>query len=70
MTPILGFSSPIRRHHDPSENDPRAHHNGKPAGGAKPRGKGSREIKVVRRVLDANEEIARRNREVFADEPS
>ena len=47
-------------HHDRSEKDIRTHHDQTPVGAG-----GSREIKVARRVLDANEEMARRNRDYF-----
>ncbi len=67
MVQIPGFPSPICLHHKPTDGDSRIHRNSQPTGAAEPREKGLREIKVVRRVLDANEEVARRNRESFTE---
>ncbi len=55
----------IYRHHE-EHHKPHQHH--KPGGGGvESRKVGGREIKVLRRVLDVNEEMARRNRAVFAE---
>jgi hydrogenase nickel incorporation protein HypB len=67
MSELMVFPYHKRPHHDASEKDPRNHHDPKPGGASQPRQEASREIKVVRRVLDANEEMARRNRSRFAD---
>ena len=65
MMKTPGFFSPVRRHHDSSEKDPHTHRDFTPAGAAQPRGKSPTQIQVARRVLDANEEMARRNRRAF-----
>ncbi len=67
MSELLDFPSQKRSHREHSDKDSRAHHEPRPAGGTDNRRKVSREIKVVRRVLDANDEMARRNRKLFAD---
>ncbi len=67
MSELLDFFSQKHSHHDHSDKDPRTHHDPRPAGAGDKHGKASREIKVVRRVLDANDEMARRNRKFFAD---
>lgn len=64
---LTDHSAPRRRHHDNRGKDPRNHRDTRPAGGTGSGRKGLREIKVVRRVLDANEEMARRNRRVFGE---
>lgn len=72
MAGLFNFSFLLRPHHERSHHDhpgsdTRLHHDPQPAGGNKTGGKGSREIQVARRVLDANEEMARRNRQIFSD---
>ena len=64
---LIGYPSFRRAHHDLPDKDPRTHHEGLPAGGEGASAKAPRKIEVARRVLDANEEVARRNRKVFAD---
>ena len=64
---LMGFPVHKRPHRDASDKDPHTHQDPEPGGGTEPRRNGSREIKVARRVLDANEEMARRNRKGFAD---
>ena len=66
MSELTGFSFHRRLHHDHPEKDPHTHHDSKPAGGSESIDKSSRQIKVARRVLDANEEMARQNRERFS----
>ena len=51
------------RDHSHPHSHPHAH---SPGGGSEIRRSGVREIKVVRRVLDANDQMAARNRERFA----
>ena len=68
MLDLIGFPFHRRSHHDHRDKDPRGHRDSNPAGGTEPHGKSTREIKVVRRVLDANEELARQNRERFSGE--
>jgi hydrogenase nickel incorporation protein HypB len=62
---IDGFRLPVCRHHKDGH-----HHHGHSGGVQRPavetQRSGTREIKVVRRVLDANERIAAANREWFA----
>jgi hydrogenase nickel incorporation protein HypB len=63
LTPIKTL---IYRHHDPHKgphSHPHPHSHG---GGMETQRSGNREIKVVRRVLDANDLMAAKNRELFA----
>jgi hydrogenase nickel incorporation protein HypB len=54
-------------HKDHSDRTPHVHHDPHPAGGSEDQSGGSREIKVERRVLDANDRMAAQNRKRFAD---
>ncbi len=65
LTPDKGL---IYRHHQESHKGPHHHDHDHPAdaAGKQPKGTASREIKVVRRVLDANDIMAAKNRELFA----
>ena len=65
MPEIFDMLSSKHPHHHHSQKEPRTHHDIRPTGGSGTGGKGSREIPVARRVLDANEEMARRNRQIF-----
>ena len=60
---LPGFKTFRALHHDYSHNHPRVHEE-HPAGGTETRKNGIREIKVVRRVLDANDIMARQNRKL------
>jgi hydrogenase nickel incorporation protein HypB len=53
-------------HHDHTHNHPHVHGE-HPSGGTETRKSGTREIKVVRRVLDANDIMARQNRKLFEE---
>ena len=64
---LFDVLSPRRCHHDHLHKDSRTHHDTRTAGATKNQRKGLREVKVARRVLDANEDMARRNRQVFAE---
>ncbi len=66
--PFHLLRNPSRRHHDhgrphhhPHDHDHHHHDHDQAAGGT-----GSRQIKVVRRVLDANDRMAQANRQLFA----
>ena len=61
---LPGFKTQRRFHHDHSHNHPHPHDAG-PAAGTEIRRSGAREIKVVRRVLDANDRMAQQNRALF-----
>lgn len=63
---LPGFKTLRARHRDHTRHHPHVHAE-QPAGGADTRNSGTREIKVVRRVLDANDTLARRNRNLFAE---
>ncbi|MDZ7580521.1 MAG: hydrogenase nickel incorporation protein HypB [Deltaproteobacteria bacterium] len=63
---LPGFKTPRARHRDHTHHHPHVHAE-KPAGGADTQKGGTREIKVVRRVLDANDTMARQNRNRFAE---
>ncbi len=52
-------------HHEESHKGPHTHKRG--GGGVESKTVGGREIKVLRRVLDVNEEMAQRNRRLFAE---
>jgi hydrogenase nickel incorporation protein HypB len=60
---LPGFKTLKYYHRDHSHPHSHAH---SPGGGSEIRRNGVREIKVVRRVLDANDQMAARNRERFA----
>lgn len=62
---INGFKNRIRYHRQSSPKSPHLHAGDRPAGGSKIAA--TREIKVVRKVLDVNDAMAARNREVFAE---
>ena len=66
MSEFFDPSSPKHPHHDDLKKEPHTHQESRPASGSQTGGKASREIQVARRVLDANEELARRNRQSFA----
>ena len=53
-------------HKDHSRKTAHVHADSRPGGGPESRKSGTREIKVVRKVLDANDSIARQNRQMFA----
>ena len=61
-----GFDLRIRRHHKDSHHH---HSHPHPRGGAEveTRSSGTRQVKVVRRVLDANDMVAQQNRQRFSD---
>jgi hydrogenase nickel incorporation protein HypB len=61
---LPGFRTERHFHHDHSHDHPHPHDDG-PAGGTETRRSGTREIKVVRRVLDANDRMAQQNRALF-----
>lgn len=63
---LPGFKTFMALHHDPSQSRPHVHEK-HPAGGTETRKSGTREIKVVRRVLDANDIMARQNRKLFEE---
>ncbi|MFZ0613674.1 MAG: hydrogenase nickel incorporation protein HypB [Desulfobacterales bacterium] len=63
---LPGFRTSRARHHDHSTPHPHVHDD-KGAGGAEIRKSGTREIKVVRRVLAANDSMARQNRKLFEE---
>jgi hydrogenase nickel incorporation protein HypB len=63
---LPGFKTFRALHHDYSHNHPHVHEE-HPAGGTETRKNGTREIKVVRRVLDANDIMARQNRKLFEE---
>jgi len=54
-------------HKDHSRRTAQVYTDSRPGGGPESRKSGTREIKVVRKVLDANDSIARQNRQVFAE---
>ncbi len=56
----------LLRHHGHSHGHGSDHHHGHDHHGLETKTSGSRQIKVVRRVLDANDVTAARNRELFA----
>lgn len=56
-----------RYHHDHNKHGPHDHHHRDHGHDVESRKSGTREIKVVRRVLDANDIMADRMRTVFAD---
>ena len=62
---ISGFKDLQFFHHHEGHQGP-PHTAGRHAGALESRRSGSREIKVVRRVLDANDIMAARNRDLFA----
>ena len=63
----MGLLSQRHLHRDHPGADPGTHRDFGSASATQPGGGSSREIKIVRRVLDANEEMAHRNRRRFAD---
>ena len=63
---LPGFKTFRALHHDHSHNHPHVHEE-HPAGGTETRKSGTREIKVVRRVLDANDIMAQQNRKLFEE---
>jgi hydrogenase nickel incorporation protein HypB len=63
---LPGFKTLMALHHDHSHSRPHVHEK-HPAGGTETRKSGTREIKVVRRVLDANDIMARQNRKLFKE---
>ena len=54
-------------HKDHSHKTPHVHNDAHPGSGTESRKSGSREIKVVRKVLDANDMMARQNRKIFEE---
>jgi hydrogenase nickel incorporation protein HypB len=62
---INGFKNRIRYHRQSSPRSPHLHAGDRPSGGRKITG--TREISVVRKVLDVNDAMAARNREMFAE---
>jgi hydrogenase nickel incorporation protein HypB len=66
LSVLPGFKTFRALHRDHSHNHPHVHEE-HPAGGTKTRKSGTREIKVVRRVLDANDIMARQNRKLFEE---
>ena len=56
-----------RFHHDPKHHGPHDHHHHHHHDDVETRKSGTREIKVVRRVLDANDIMAERMRTVFSE---
>ena len=67
MSELIKFPFQKQPHHDHPGKDYRSHKDPKPAGASGNRQRGPRKINVARRVLDANEELARRNRRYFAE---
>jgi hydrogenase nickel incorporation protein HypB len=63
---LPGFKTFRALHHDHAHNHVHVHKE-HPAGGTDTRKSGTREIKVVRRVLDANDAMARQNRQLFEE---
>ena len=63
---LPGFKTFRALHHDHSHSRPHVHEK-HTAGGTETRKSGTREIKVVRRVLDANDIMARQNRKLFEE---
>lgn len=63
---LPGFRTSRARHHDHSAPHPHIHDE-QGADGAEIRKSGTREIKVVRRVLAANDSMARENRRLFEE---
>jgi hydrogenase nickel incorporation protein HypB len=63
---LPGFKTFRALHRDHSHSHPHVHEE-QPAGGTETRKSGTREIKVVRRVLDANDIMARQNRKLFEE---
>lgn len=66
LSMLPGFKTLRSLHRDHSHPHPHGHEE-KPAGGTETRKSGTREIKVVRRVLDANDIMARQNRKIFEE---
>jgi hydrogenase nickel incorporation protein HypB len=64
---LPGFRTLKYLHRDHSHKSPHTHHDHDHGGGAQTKKSGSREIKVVRRVLDANDIMARQNRALFEE---
>ena len=66
---LPGFRALKYFHRDHSHKSPHTHHdhNHDHAGGTQTKKSGTREIKVVRRVLDANDIMARQNRTLFEE---
>ncbi len=62
---LPGFVTAKFCHRDHSHKSPHVHHQHSPLGGVETKKSGTREIKVVRRVLDANDIMAQQNRELF-----
>ena len=63
---LPGFKTFRALHHGHSPSRPHVHEE-HTAGGTETRKSGTREIKVVRRVLDANDTMARQNRKLFEE---
>jgi hydrogenase nickel incorporation protein HypB len=63
---LPGFKTFRALHRDHIHNHPHVHEE-HPTGGTETRISGTREIKVVRRVLDANDSMARQNRKLFEE---
>lgn len=59
------FNTLQKYHHHPTSQKP-THTHGRPTTAVKNTKTGTREIKVVRKVLDVNDTIAQQNRELFA----
>jgi len=62
---IEGFKTAVCRHHHEFHGP--GHHHPKGSVAAETQRAGTREIKVVRRVLDANDRMAEQNRKLFKD---
>jgi len=64
---LPGFRTLKYFHRDHSHKTPHTHHDHDHADGTQTQKSGSREIKVVRRVLDANDIMAQQNRTLFEE---